>query len=202
MLKIQLCKRYYVPMSEHENHEDKQERKPQSLPEPTGASYYVPPDALPTRSKRKHKGEKDDEGAKQPYKLKHRSEIAYPQAYEPVSATFWGGLSQDQVNAVMRLQAVAMEKTGFEKSAPKFFIENFDPANPNAPALQVRGGQQAVDLVSLAAPRLVLGGVLLGMGALSLALGLIGMLLPLGPVAAAATIALAIGIILVLNARG
>jgi len=189
-------------MSEHENHRDEPEHEPNSsLPEPTGASYYVPPDSTLARGRRKKKGE-SDEGAKQPYKLKSRSELDFPQAYEPVSATFWGGLSQDQVNAVMRLQAVAMEKAGFEKGAPKYFIGDFDPANPNAPALQLRGTPQPVDLVSLAAPRLVLGGVLLGMGALSLALGLIGMLLPLGLVAAAAAIALAIGIILVLNARG
>ena len=102
---------------------------------------------------------------------------------------------------MMRLQAVAMEKAGFEKGTTKYFIGDFDPANPNAPVLQLEGSSQSVDLVARAAPRFVIGGVLLGMGSLALALGMIGMLLPFGLVATAAVVALVVGVILVFNAR-
>jgi hypothetical protein len=177
-------------------------KKSAPLPAPSGGAFYAPAGADEHRPTRRVREEEEDAAKKPvPYRLKHRSEVLYPQAYEPVSGVFWQGLSKDQVDAVMRLQAVAREKAGFEKRAPKYFIEDFDPGAPGA-ALGVSSAvEQARDAVSLAAPRLVLGGALLGMGGMALALALTHILEPLGPVAAAATVALVVGVMLALNPR-
>ncbi len=58
------------------------------------------------------------------YQLASRSEQFYPEAYQPVNEEFWHGIQPEQADAVMKLQAIAMEKVGFEKGAPKFFIED------------------------------------------------------------------------------
>jgi len=55
--------------------------------------------------------------------------------------------------------------------------------------------------VAMAAPRLVLGGVLLGAGALTLALALIGILQPLAPLAVGAGLALLVGALLAFATR-
>ncbi|MBN2082600.1 hypothetical protein JW859_10405 [bacterium] len=172
----------------------------QELPGPEGGHFYAPPD---DRRKLARGRRKDDQepalAGPVDYKLSHRSQRDFPEAYSPVSRTFWEGLSKEQQDAVMRLQAVAMEKAGFEKGAPKMFIADFDPSNPAA-ATGARGAIES-DPVALAAPRLVLGGILLGMGGLALALSLIGMLQPLGIVAAASATALIIGGIMAANQR-
>ena len=171
------------------------------LPEPQGGHFYAPPDERRKIARGRRKEDQEPETPTGPvnYKLSHRSQRDFPEAYSPVSKTFWEGLSQNQRDAVMRLQAVAMEKAGFEKGAPKMFIEDFDPSNPAA-TITPRG-QVESDPVALAAPRLVLGGILLGMGGLALALSLVGMLKPLGIVAAAAAAALVIGGIMAANSR-
>jgi hypothetical protein len=99
-----------------------------------------------------------------PLGLSSRSELLYPEAYKPVSREFWEGLSPTQQNEVMRLQAVAQEKVGFERGTQKYFIEDFDPHG--------RAKSPDVSLVELAAPRLVVGGMCIGAGVLSIALGL------------------------------
>jgi hypothetical protein len=65
------------------------------------------------------------------YQLKSRSEGLYPELYQPVDQKFWHGINDNQADALMRLQAIAMEKVGFEKGAPKFFIED-DPGSQYA----------------------------------------------------------------------
>lgn len=192
-------------MSDSEQ-EDKQSFT--ELPEPTGGHFYAPADdrRKGPRGRRKEDHEEEAEAGKpQPvdYKLRHRSMRDYPAAYEPVSRTFWTGLSKQQQDAVMRLQAVAMEKAGFEKGAPKIFIADFDPSNPDAPMIQPggRGAVAQADPVAMAAPRLVLGGVLLGAGALTLALALIGILEPLAPLAVGAGLALLVGALLAFATR-
>lgn len=137
------------------------------------------------------------------YGLKSRSEMNFPQAYAPVSREMWEQMSEEQQAAALRLQAIAQEKVGFEKNAPKFFIENFDPNNPNAPAPGLAASRPAASEISLAAPRLILGGVLIGAGGMLLALAL-GHMLPSTPgvlfgVAGAALVG---GIALAVNPRG
>jgi hypothetical protein len=115
------------------------------------------------------------------YGLKSRSEMSFPQAYAPVSREMWAEMSEEQKAHALRLQAIAQEKVGFEKSAPKFFIDDFDPSNPNAPATKPGNrNAPAVSEVSLAAPRLIMGGVLIGAGGMLLALAL-GHMLPSTP---------------------
>ena len=97
--------------------------------------------------------------------LRSKSEMLYPEAYRPVDPVFWQGLSSDQQFEVMRLQAVAQEKVGFERGTQKYFIDTSELE----PSREVGTG---VDLVSLATPRLVLGGMLIGSGLLLAALGL------------------------------
>jgi len=200
-------------MPDSANHNDERRPAPErreELASPTGGFYYAPePDRRQgPRGRRKEDREafEEAEAAKKgpvDYKLRHRSQRDFPQAYEPVSRTFWEGLSKQQQDAVMRLQAVAMEKAGFEKGAPKMFIQDFDPSNPNAVSFSPRGGYaRGADLVSLAAPRLLLAGALLGMGALALALSLFTVLAPLAPIAAASAVSLLVGGLLAVNARG
>lgn len=205
---------YHLFMPDSDNHDEQRrasERR-EELASPTGGFYYTPglDRRKAPRGRRKEDREAADaaevEAAKKgpvDYRLRHRSQRDFPQAYEPVSRTFWEGLSKQQQDAVMRLQAVAMEKAGFEKGAPKMFIQDFDPSNPNAPSISPRSGyERGPDLVSLAAPRLLLAGALLGMGAMALALSLFAVLEPLAPIAAASAVALLIGVLLAVNARG
>lgn len=70
------------------------------------------------------------------YGLKSRSELDYPQAYEPVASELWTGLTEAERTQNYIAQAIAQEKAGFEKDAPKYFIEDFDPAAANAPDLR------------------------------------------------------------------
>lgn len=189
-------------MSDSEHEEE--QRSYEELPEPTGGHFYAP--AQDRRKGTRGRRKEDQEDAEQQinpgdYKLRHRSMRDFPAAYEPVSRTFWTGLSKSQQDAVMRLQAVAMEKAGFEKSAPKMFIPNFDPANPDAPMIKPATSGAAADPVAMAAPRLIFGGVLLGMGLLALALAIVGMLQPLGPVAAGSGLALLSGALLAASTR-
>jgi len=134
------------------------------------------------------------------YGLKSASELNYPQAYAPIPREMWSALTEEQQALALRLQAIAQEKVGFEKGTPKFFIEDFDPDNPNAPAASIRREVAAVDLVSLAAPRLVLGGMLIGAGGVALGLSL-GHLLPGGAVLAGAIVAVFVGIALAALSR-
>lgn len=94
--------------------------------------------------------------------LRSKSEELYPEAYFPVDTTFWEGLSEKQQAEVMRLQAVAQEKVGYERGTQKYFMQDFDP--------------QAVDkkssgerLVEIETPRLLLAGSMIGAGITMLA---------------------------------
>jgi len=203
---------YHVPPSASEGpggaggaRQQREQDKPAATPK------TKPPEMWPGGGKQAEEG-KHAERRKSPGRritdhMEHRniyglasiSQSKYPQAYAPVSATFWEGLSEEQRNNVLHLQAVAMEKAGFEKSAPKYFIENFDPAAPSSQPMS--RSQADVDLVSIAAPRLILGGILIGAGAMAGALAIAIEALPLAPVGISALIAVAIGCTLALNAR-
>lgn len=188
-----------MPESGHDN-----VKHSPGLPGAEGSEFYAPPRAERRNQSRRESDRRGEDGRRATdYGLSHRSERDYPEAYVPVSTEFWQGLSQSQVDAVMRLQATAMEKAGYEKGAPKFFIEDFDPGNPNAPRVSgaARGSTVAVDRVAQAAPRLILGGILLGMGSLALALGLTGILQPIAPIAGVSAAALITGLILAITGR-
>ena len=98
----------------------------------------------------------------------------------------------------MHLQAMAMEKVGFEKGTPKYFIRDFNPSDPAAQPMSRASAD--VDLVSIAAPRFVLGGMLIGAGGFALAMSLLR-LLPGAAVLVCAVLAVLVGMILLFNAR-
>ena len=63
--------------------------------------------------------------------LKPRSVTSYPEAFKEVSSVFWRRPGKEFEAAVLRMQAVAMEKVGFERGTEKQFIEDFDPTAEN-----------------------------------------------------------------------
>jgi hypothetical protein len=87
--------------------------------------------------------------------LRSKSEELYPQAYFPVDTAFWAGLSDQQQAEVMRLQAVAQEKVGYERGSPKYFMQDFDTRAVD----KKTSGQR---LVEIETPRLLLAGAMLG----------------------------------------
>jgi hypothetical protein len=137
------------------------------------------------------------------YGLKSKSELNYPAAYAPVSREMWEQMSEEQRAAVVRTQAIAQEKVGFERGAPKFFIADFDPSNPGAASIPPRGDPMRhaapQDTASQAAGRLILGGMLLGAGGLAALLALAHLLSPFGIVLGVSLAALVAGAILALN---
>lgn len=60
-----------------------------------------------------------------------RAVSSYPEAYAKVSQAFWRNTTSEHREAVMRVQATAMEKVGFEQGISKFFISDFDPMQQN-----------------------------------------------------------------------
>jgi hypothetical protein len=118
--------------------------------------------------------------------LRSKSEQLYPEAYAPVDATFWEGLSSGQQAEVMRLQAVAQEKVGYERGTPKYFMEDFDPR-------AVSDVDSGTRLVAIAAPRLVIGGALIGAG-LTLGTGLLARAVSGAEMLVTAVVLLAVGI--------
>lgn len=96
-----------------------------------------------------------------------RSQEKYPEAYRGGNEEHWKQADMQQQYDVIRRQAVAQEKVGYEEDTEKFFID--DPDNPrreplsNEERMRVFGKQeQAASLESLNGPPLVMGGMLLG----------------------------------------
>ncbi len=125
------------------------------------------------------------------YGLTTSSAASYPTAYAPVSKEFRQELTQEQRDKTMRTQALAQEKVGYEEETEKFFFNEVHPAGTRR-----HTGNTETDLVVLATPRLVAGGMLMGMGLLSLILALTG-LLPLQLAGAGGLLALLSGITMV-----
>jgi hypothetical protein len=124
----------------------------------------APPVGAPPPSLKKGKPwQKKTPQTESRYGLPSRSEMMFPEAYQPVGHEFWEGLTDTQRNELIRLQAVAQEKVGFERGTKKFFIDDFDPDK--------RGPADDVSLLTMAAPRFVAGGALIGAG---LTLGILG----------------------------
>jgi hypothetical protein len=121
-----------------------------------GAAEVAAPSrqGLPPRGSRRSPGKRVQLESRNVHGLRSKSELLYPEAYAPVDARFWEGLTEEQQHQLMRLQAIAQEKVGFERHTKKYFIEDFDP--------QAGPISTERDLVTLATPRLVTGGVLLG----------------------------------------
>lgn len=63
--------------------------------------------------------------------LKSRPMTSYPEAYAKVPKLFWHSMSSEHRERVMSVQAVAMEKVGFEPGTSKQFIQDFDPMLEN-----------------------------------------------------------------------
>lgn len=63
--------------------------------------------------------------------LKSRPMTSYPEAYAKVPKLFWRSMSREHKERVMSIQAVAMEKVGFEPGTSKQFIQDFDPMLEN-----------------------------------------------------------------------
>ncbi|MCB1221365.1 MAG: hypothetical protein H7A35_07800 [Planctomycetales bacterium] len=98
---------------------------------------------------------------------KSRSEEKYPEAYRGGNEEHWKKADMQHEYDVIRNQAIAQEKVGYEDDTEKFFMD--DPDNPRreplneAERLRVFGKKEnAVTLESLNGPPLVFGGMLLG----------------------------------------
>jgi len=89
------------------------------------------------------------------YGLRSKSEEMYPQAYYAVDHSFWEGLSKEQQLEVVRLQAVAQEKVGYERGTQKYFMEDFDPRVVD----KKTSGER---LVEIETPRLLIAGAMMG----------------------------------------
>ena len=148
--------------------------------------------------------------APQEYRLRSRSEMDFPEAYLPVAKELWDELTPAQQAKALHLQAVAMEKVGFEKGAPKFFIEDFDPATgqtvsrpavTSAPSASPAASQSSTGTAAYPATA-VLAGILLGSGAVVLIAALLGVFTPLAVFAGAGGAALLAGGILAFSTRG
>jgi hypothetical protein len=59
--------------------------------------------------------------------LTSRSAGMYPELYRDVSSVYWRSLTEEQREQIMRVQATAMEKVGYERGTEKVFIQDFDP---------------------------------------------------------------------------
>lgn len=190
-------------MDDHNEHEQ---------PEAEGSMFYAPPPdpslsdrrkaadpnfSGPERREANRRQPSERRAASQEYELKSRSESIYPEAFIPVSKEFYEGLTKEQQDKLIKIQAIAQEKVGYEKGAPKFFIGDFIPGESTVPSRK----SQAADPVSDAAPRLVVGGALIGAGLLATGLSL-AHVLPGGMVLVGALLGLGIGIALAINPRG
>ena len=96
-----------------------------------------------------------------------RSEEKYPEAYRGGVEEHWQQQDIQNQYDIIRTQAAAQEKVGYEEDTEKFFMD--DPNHPRfaqltpEEKLRVFGKQeQAVPLESLNGPPLVFGGLLLG----------------------------------------
>jgi hypothetical protein len=129
-----------------------------------GPSGWQPPETSDDRKKASFDQRKI---AKPQYQLLSKAELLYPEAFEPVSADFWHGVSQHQRDQLIRLQAIAMEKVGFEKDAPKFFIDDgaasaTDRFGRSVPAEPPR---------TTSAPLATAAGIVLGVAVMAILLG-------------------------------
>jgi hypothetical protein len=58
-----------------------------------------------------------------PWGLKSWSEMLYPEAYRDISSVYWKKLSDEDRQRIMKVQARAMEKVGYEPGTAKLFID-------------------------------------------------------------------------------
>ncbi len=96
-----------------------------------------------------------------------RSQEKYPEAYRGGNEEHWKKADMQHEYDVVRQQALAQEKVGYEDDTEKFFID--DPDHPRfsqltpEEKLRVFGkSETAIPLESLNGPPLVFGGLLLG----------------------------------------
>jgi len=75
---------------------------------------------------------------KNTFGLTPRAVTAYPEAYRDISSVYWRQLSREQRDQIMQVQAVAMEKVGFERGTSKRFIQDFEPGAEDVYAVLVR----------------------------------------------------------------
>ncbi|MCB1215984.1 hypothetical protein KDL44_01225 [bacterium] len=110
-----------------------------------------------------------------------RSEEKFPEAYRGGNEEHWQKADAQHEYDVIRTQALAQEKVGYEEDTEKFFID--DPDHPRREPLsehermRVFGKKEhAVSLESLNGPPLVFGGFLLGVSLTIIALVWMGRL--------------------------
>ncbi len=100
--------------------------------------------------------------------------LSYPEYYgTPYDPRLGRRLSKEEIERLILTQAIAQEKVGFERGAPKFFIEDFDPLlqdplarKPKPYRKTLTPGEEASLYRTPLAGRLVngLGGGLVGAG--------------------------------------
>jgi hypothetical protein len=86
------------------------------------------------------------------------SHLMYPELMQEVDPRLFDRLTAEQIKDLFILQAIAQEKVGYEKHAPKFFLpEDEDPF----PETRVRHGDAYITR-EINRPMLIFGGLLLG----------------------------------------
>jgi len=119
----------------------------------TGSTEFSAPPQVLRRKQRRRKAEAPAVGLEQPlappaalpeiltagapkvhfetptniFGLTSRSAGMYPELYRDVSSVYWRSLTEEQRQQIMRVQATAMEKVGYERGTEKVFIQDFDP---------------------------------------------------------------------------
>jgi hypothetical protein len=83
----------------------------------------APSGELPTFSPLAGKKTKLITTTNNPWGLKSWSEMLYPEAYRDLSNVYWKQLSDEDRHKIMRVQARAMEKVGYEPGTAKLFID-------------------------------------------------------------------------------
>jgi hypothetical protein len=88
------------------------------------------------------------------------AEIDYPELLESVDKHYYESLSEEEQHELVIKQAIAQEKVGYERHAPKFFLPEEEDPYPEGRKVE------QVDMFTareIDRPLLALGGILLGL---------------------------------------
>lgn len=66
--------------------------------------------------------EKEKAGKTADYRIKSMSEIDFPEMFTPIAPEFLGKLDPERARELIIKQALAQEKVGYERYAPKYFL--------------------------------------------------------------------------------
>ena len=90
------------------------------------------------------------------------AEIDYPELLKGVDPKYYESLTEDQRHDLIIRQAIAQEKVGYEKYAPKFFLPEDEDPFPEGRHVEQADMFTALEINR---PLLILGGLILGFAA-------------------------------------